>query len=151
MKAFIYIIFFLLFITGCSNSNIEKQIVEEIESKCAKKVCTIDINQLTSFSWDKMYVFGPGLTEDRIKEIIGIDYPAYVEFTRPIIFIKQSKIVHFENDYIDEEYFTDGQVIFDYPDSVHYQTYFSGKAIFKGKIKKIDGGRYFILSQPGTK
>lgn len=53
----------IAFLSGCSKS-FDQEIAQYIELNCKDleiEECTIDINDITEFEWDRMYVFG-GLT-----------------------------------------------------------------------------------------
>jgi len=58
---------------------------------------------------------------DVIDKALGFSFAEYYkEFTRVIVFLKGDKIVHYENDVSNIEKMINGQVIFDYPDSMRY-------------------------------
>jgi hypothetical protein len=149
MKQYIifYIIGIVIFLVGCTNGNIEKGIVNKSKS-CKSENCVVKITELTDFSWDRMVVFSSPEPLEVISPAIGIDYSKYYEeFSRPIIFLKGNQIVHYENNPADAEHFIDGQVVFDYPDSLTYVVYTPKEAIFNITSKNIKNGTYYILSQ----
>jgi hypothetical protein len=142
----ILISFLLLFLFGC-RKNIENQIGIKGRDCPTNSNCVITISQLTDFSWDKMYVFEPTESFQTINKIIDIDYSKfYKDFTRPIIFTKGKKIVHYENNRSDPEDVIDGQVIFDYPDSLKYMVYTPSNARFNLKAKSSGDKIYYILT-----
>jgi hypothetical protein len=147
MKALISILFFAPFIVSCSNDNIEKQIANEIETKCGKKECLIKIATLTTFDWDKMYVFTQAATLDDVDQALGFNYINYVELRRPIIFVKDNQIVNYENDYRDEEDTTNGQVLFRSVYGVTYKVFTPQQAIFKAQLKLYGKSVYYVLSE----
>ena len=133
-------------LVGCNKSNsIEKKLREKIED-CKTETCSIPITQVTDFKWDKMYVFNHPSAPDVIDHALGIHYPYYVEFTRSIIFLNKNQIVHYENNHSKAEGPTDGEVLFDYPDSLNYQIYKPGQAIFKVKRDTSENIPYYVVS-----
>ncbi|WP_184551096.1 hypothetical protein [Mucilaginibacter sp. FT3.2] len=107
----------------------------------------LEITQLVKFKWDRMYVFNAPVSLEVINQALGVQYPHYVEFTRPIIFMNGSEIVHYENNKSNIEGFTTGQIVFDYPDSLKYQVYTPQKSTFKVIRKKFTDGVYYKLYQ----
>ena len=131
---------------GCTkNSSIERKLREQI-ADCKSQSCLIPIAQVTDFKWDKMYVFNHPSAPDVIDHALGIHYPYYVEFTRSIIFLNKNQIVHYENNYSKAEGPTDGEVLFDYPDSLNYYIYKPAQVIFKVKRDTSKNTPYFVVS-----
>ena len=141
------LILVIVFFISCVNTNsIEKKIREKIEKDCQNEDCYIPITELTFFTWNKMFVFNYPSSPDDIDQALGMHYPHYVEFTRSIIFLNNNQIVHYENNDTKVEAPTEGEVIFDYPDSLNYQVYIPGQKIFKVKRKKSKNISYYLLS-----
>jgi len=131
---------------ACSN-NIERKIGSKGKNCGTVSNCTVIISQLTDFAWDKMFVFDATESLQDINKIMGIDYSQYFEdYTRSIIFTKNNQIVHNENNKWDPEDAVDGEVIFDYPDSVKYTIYTPTSAQFTLKMKHSGTKTYYILS-----
>jgi len=139
--------FIIVLISGCLDvrkANISESITEAAND-CKSQDCMIDINKLTNFKWDKMYVFNTATGPEEISNAIKTDYPYYQEFTKSMVFLYKKKIVHYENNEDDIETATDGSVIFNYPDSLHYQDYTNDQVLFKAKKVNFDKGSYYVL------
>ncbi|MDN3583835.1 hypothetical protein [Mucilaginibacter flavus] len=147
-KRLLYLLLFTATLyAGCSNNNIEHNIGKKIQDECKTDSCTLVMAQIVKFKWDKMYVFNAPVSLEVINQALGVKYPYYVEFTRPIIFMNGSEIVHYENNKSNVESLIAGQVIFDYPDSLKYQVYTPKKSTFKVMQKKFNDGVYYKLYQ----
>lgn len=147
MKREFFIFPLLLLLSACSKNNIESKIVKEAQNNCVNTSCKITISQVTNFKWDKMFVFNSPSSLETINSAIGLNYPYYVEFSREIIFMDKGKIVHYENNPANEESLTNGQVVFDYPDSLKYKAYDVSKSTFTIKQKTLNNITYYELSQ----
>lgn len=98
---------------GCSKSGLIEQRIGEKVNICKPDVpCIVKIKDLTDFQWDEMHVFSYGSNLDDIRKTLKTDFPNYVEFKRRIIFLKDGKIVHWENEPTNIEGMTDGEVVF---------------------------------------
>ncbi len=114
MKQFIVSIFILLLFWGCSRTGLIEQTIGEKIDSCKPDVpCIIKIKDLTDFQWDEMHVFSYDSRLEDIKKTLRTDFPNYVQFKRRIIFLKNGKIVHWENEPTDIEAMTEGEVNFD--------------------------------------
>ena len=109
------------------------------------QIAQLKITERTDFQWDKMNVFNNPTAPDEVSQAIELNYPYYVEFTRTIVFLNKNKIVHYENHHSKAEGPTDGEVLFDYPDSLKYQVYKPGQSTFKVKQKISKDISYYVL------
>ena len=150
MKQFIVFIFVLLVFCGCSRSGlIEQSIGDKIEACKPDVPCIVKIKDLTSFQWDEMHVFSYGSSLDEIQKTLRTDFPHYVEFKRRIIFLKDGKIVHWENEPTNIEGITEGEVVFVGMDKLPSQLSFTpDNAIFTGaKFYPTSAGVAYSLRQ----
>ena len=110
----LYILSLTLFLVlGCSRSGlIERRIGERVDSCKPDTSCIVKIKELTSFQWDKMFVFSHGASPEYIEKALGTPLPEYVEFQRRIVFLKDGAIVHREDEPTDIEGTVDGEVRF---------------------------------------
>ena len=77
MRKITVIIFSLLLLVGCSQSNVQQntELEESIHSILEDKSLTeININALTNFDWNKAFLFAPYTTQEGIEEQLGIDF-----------------------------------------------------------------------------
>jgi len=98
---------------GCSRSGlIEQRIGDRVDSCQPNTSCIVKIKELTSFQWDKMFVFSYGASPEYIEKALGLPLPEYVEFQRRFVFLKDGRIVYREDEPTDIEGVVDGQVSF---------------------------------------
>ena len=103
----------LLFMFGCSRSGaIERRIGEHIDACQSDSPCMVRIQELTTFEWDRMYVFSYGVSHPYVESALGTRFPDYVEFKRRLVFLKGGSIVHREEEPTDIERMVDGEVSF---------------------------------------
>lgn len=150
MRKFIVLALVLLY--GCGEkgidpNSIEGKIVEKANSICqVPDNCTIRLKDVTSFGWDKVYVFKYNASLEDIKKALGFELPAYTEFTRRIIFLKDGKIVYQEEEPTSVEGPVNGEVVFDIPDDAVYKSY-NDDAAFKVKRRTFQKGTYYELTE----
>jgi hypothetical protein len=133
-------------LSGCKE-NIEKKIGSKGRDCKNNKNCEIVIMQLTNFKWEKMFFFDSSANLEVINKALGLDYSDYYKgYTRTIIFLNGNKIVHYENNRADAESVIDGQVIFDYPDSLKSQVYTPKNAKFRITSKTFGDKAYYQLT-----
>jgi hypothetical protein len=63
----------IIFTTGCRKI-LRQRIIDHYEKYNQAGVCAISINDLTSFEWDKMYVFGSSADNEFISCSVGFEY-----------------------------------------------------------------------------
>lgn len=90
----------LLGLLGCEVTTVEKNQDELLQriTESIQKDNTVDFNEITSFEWDSMYIFGPYTSEQNIKDVLGINTfetynIQYRDDIELIIFIKDQKMV----------------------------------------------------------
>ncbi|MFD2611477.1 hypothetical protein [Paenibacillus gansuensis] len=80
---------------------LQQNLVKVIESKqSSKEVVAIDFNQITSFSWDKLYIFTPYTSEAVINKQLGFRWSKagilkYSDSFDLIVFVKGEKVVQY--------------------------------------------------------
>lgn len=142
----------IIFISTCfvvwyaisKNNNFEHKIVEWINKSCESQTsnCVIKITDITPFSWDKMYFFDGGEAVD-LEKIMGVR-PADGDIVkRKIVFVKDSKIVFYDELPTNIEGSINNQVYFDnLSDSKNYKVFTPETAIFT--VNKKEWGRSTI-------
>jgi hypothetical protein len=149
MKRFCILTLALTLMQGCIRSGlIERRIVERVNDCVPNASCIIRVADLTDFRWDQMHVYTLGARPDEIEKALGTPLPNYVEFQRRIVFLKDGKIVHREDEPTDIERPVDGEVNFaeSYPEPAHW-SFTPETAVFSAEKKKFDGGAYYVLKQ----
>jgi len=147
MKIYILILLVSISIYGCNerSSSMESKIVNHIDS-C--NYCEIILKDITTFSWEKVYIFNTPASLEEIEKAIGSQYPNYKEFTRAWIFMKSNRIIYSENNPSNIEHVIKDQIIFeDEMDTDKYKIY-TQDDIFLPIIKTdFKANRYFVLKK----
>jgi hypothetical protein len=94
-----------------------------------------------------MYVFKYNATSEQVRQALGTELPEQSEFTRKIVFVEGTRVVHREEHPVDIEGSLDGEVVFDIPDTEVYKSYSADHALFKVEKKKGRDGVYYALKQ----
>jgi hypothetical protein len=124
----------LVVLAGCKNS-FQHKLAERIKQKCGtqpKAGCAINLKDVTTFKWDRMYLFGSWTTSDSIASKIGFKYDSDDTYddTQRILFTDGNKVVFEEDiDYLNG----DKEILFDTTDDTLFQSksyYTSSEAIF---------------------
>ncbi len=63
----------IILTTGCKK-NLQQRIIDYYEKYNRAGACTVYLNDLTSFEWDEMYVFGSSANDEFISCTIGFEY-----------------------------------------------------------------------------
>ena len=144
----LFLLLLLFFACNRNNKTIEKQVIQDINRHIGdKNKHLLNIRKITNFNWDRLVVFNYAVSLETVNEAINSKYIHYREFTRPWIFLKDGKIVYYENNPSDVETLLNNQVLFEFPDSLKYQSYTPQNAIFRTEKKSFDHGYYYSLSQ----
>jgi hypothetical protein len=69
----IVLIIIIISTSGCKR-NLRQKIIDHYNKYCTSYKCMISINDLTSFEWDEMYVFGSSSNNEFISSTVGFDY-----------------------------------------------------------------------------
>ncbi len=146
----ITVAFVTLIFSSCSNkrSNIEAKIADKIKNGCNENSeCTINVKELTDFNWDKMYVFKYNASLEDVNKAVGANAGKYTEFMRRIIFTLNNKVVFNEEQPTNIEGLTEGEIVFDIPDSLTYKSYNANAAIFLSRTRESNNTTYYELTQ----
>ena len=120
MRKYIFVFIITIF-SACNLLTKDKveSYVESSYSKCNEK-CQVDFNSI--FDYDKLYIFGVGVTNEEVSKTIGFQYKGDKDISRLILFVKNNNIIYEQN------------LIFD--DSKPYKLMFvTDKTFFTNKIK----------------
>ena len=99
IKNLIILIVFFILAVSCKES-FDKKIATHIEQNCTEFKdpygCTVDLNAITDFDWDTMYVFGGVTMQSEIESVIGFKCnckPVRDNYMR-IVFVNDKEIVY---------------------------------------------------------
>ncbi len=130
MKLILFISIIAIILNACKSNTFERKIANKIERNCKQISCTIRMQELTNFTWDKMYVFKYTATLEEVNKVLGVGFQNYTEFTRKIVFTSGGKIVYQEQEKTNIEGFVNNEVVFDIPDTTNYKAYNIDEAAF---------------------
>jgi len=145
-KLFLKIALMSLLIS-CSNNrwNIENQIEDYIKKNCeTKSQCVIDINEVLSFEWDSFVVFKETSTSGEVTNVLGMNYPYYEAVEKRIVFLNQEKIVYHDDVYPSVSSLSNGEIVFEIPDTLNYR-FFKSSEFIVNQIP-FDKGVYYHLT-----
>ena len=131
-------------VLGCKKS-IKNEILENIQEKCKSSTndCIIDLQTITFFKWDKMYLFGQITGIEQISREIGFTYTGdAVPDKKQRMLFAYNKHVVYEEDFKQLDYRNSMIIFHAFTDSSHKaQPYYClfGEGFFKIKKDKIDG------------
>jgi hypothetical protein len=94
-------------------------------------------------------VFGYGARREQVERAIGTAYPSWAEFTRPMIFLRDGRIVYSDNPPDDVERPIAGGVYFDVAQPDGYRCFTPESAIHR--VERVDRkaeGSFLLRAQP---
>ncbi|MDC9590468.1 hypothetical protein PSI23_14505 [Xenorhabdus sp. XENO-10] len=78
-----------------SFDNSRVRIVGYADKHCQKNTaCFIDMNEITPFDWDKMYIIDKEMEPKEIEDIIGATFNKKASLFYKIIFVRDNKVVY---------------------------------------------------------
>ncbi|MGE7595655.1 membrane lipoprotein lipid attachment site-containing protein [Peribacillus frigoritolerans] len=101
MKQVTFYILLILFLAGCSNvphnTGLEKSIFSIVEDKNNSE---LRLNSLTTFDWEKAFIFTPYSTQEGIEEQLGVNFndPSDIDWRDDIyllVFLNDDKVVQY--------------------------------------------------------
>lgn len=122
---------------------------DSVKSAMIKKVAdssggVFRLTDITKFKWDKVYFFQIPASKNFIDNTLNLKYDNYIEFSKPIIFLKDNKVVHYENNDTSVEGISDNEIIINsITDTTKFEVYTPREAIFKGAKKEYNGFTYY--------
>jgi hypothetical protein len=132
----------IVLVSGC-RKNLQQRIINHFEKYNRAGFCEISINDLTSFEWDKMYVFGSSANNEFISCTIGFEYSGkkIPDGFRRLIFSWGTKEIY-EEDYKPRSLLNsvfDFNIINDSILKIRSYSFSPGDAFFAIKKEKIPG------------
>ncbi|HMM78859.1 MAG TPA: hypothetical protein PKC65_02435 [Pyrinomonadaceae bacterium] len=130
MRRLAAILLLTLLGTACEPalSSFDKDVGSLIDKSCNFDTpCQITIGDATSFDWDEMYIFRPGILNGEAKAILPAVDGFQGEFNRKIAFLKNGRLVRIDEaaSIIEGEHTPPGMLFFDIeesgnPDCIRY-------------------------------
>ena len=90
---FILLLFIIMFLFNCNNTKID--LIDTLFEKC-RYTNEISISKVTTFDWDKMFVFKEGVNSNYIQDIIGSNFDEFVDLELVIVFLLDDEVVYYE-------------------------------------------------------
>lgn len=98
----IMILIIPILVCACQNS-IQDKILKNIKKNGKGDSCLVKMVDITSFDWDKMYVFSENSSLEEVNQQLGFEYPYFKDIAKRLIFVKSKKVVYHEEEYPDPE------------------------------------------------
>jgi hypothetical protein len=132
---FVFLTFYPPFNVGL----VDRKIVSEIRKRCIQgQPCVLRIQSvIQDFDWDTMYVFEMGASRSDIESVIHTPLSHSPDLVKTLIFMKQGRITHYEEESEDIENATDQDLNFNIEQSGGHKQ-FSKDVAFSVSIKKFD-------------
>lgn len=126
---------------------VDKKIVLEIQKRCLQRSpCTVCFADVTNdFNWDTMYVFEMGANRAEIESVIHTPFNHSPDLVKTLIFMKQGRITHYEEEQEDFENATDQSLNFNIEQSGAHQQFLKD-AVFSVSIKKYNTAVVYTLT-----
>jgi hypothetical protein len=140
-KLMILILPFLVY--SCQNS-IQDKIVNDIKKNGQEDSCVVKMVNITSFDWDKMYIFRKNSGLEEVNQQLGFEYPYFEDIAKRIIFTKSKKVVYHEEEYPDPDKKSKLEFTFG-NDTTKVMVFTKKTAIFSAKKKEFYGWIYYEL------
>lgn len=99
---------------------------------------------ITSFDWDKMYVFRDNSGLEEVNKQLGFEYPYFEDIAKRIIFTKSKKVIYHEEEYPDPDKKSKLEFIFR-NDTIKTMVFTRETATFSAKRKGLFGWIYYEL------
>ena len=137
----------LLGLCDCSGSTeFESKMVALIQ-KCSDMAnCRIQLSDVTTFDWDRLYAFKYTATEENRNQALEIKDEGFTEFLRQLVFVKDGKIVFQESQPTNVEGLIKNEVVFDIPDDSSFKSY-PHEVMFSVVEMSGKAGPYYLLKQ----
>jgi len=133
----------LILAYSCQNS-IQDKIVSNIQKNGQGDSSILKIVDITSFDWDKMYVFCENSGLEEVNQQLGFEYPYFEDIAKRIIFTKTKKVVYHEEEYPDPEKKSKLEFILG-KDTTKVMAFTRRTAVFTAKKKIFFGWIYYEL------
>jgi len=100
MKRLLIFIVLVLMLGSCKKSSIKNIIADKVENKCQNmKTCTINMQEVTNFKWDKVYLFSEGTSLEDIDKALGFHYSYFEDIASRIVFVLDHQVVYHEDEF----------------------------------------------------
>ena len=149
MKKLFFILFIGVILVGCHPASIKEKIADKIESKCRgidSCTTTINIQEVTDFKWDRLYLFTIGASLEDVNKALGFDYPYFEDIASRVVFTLGNKIVYHEDEFPNPKTKPTAGVIFRYIDNDIMHSYNFGNAVFNVTKTVVNGYKYYELT-----
>jgi hypothetical protein len=140
-----FLVIALAFLCACSAPNPSSLIVKCIEDECNKKTCIVDLGKIMPFTWDTFVYARYSASQEQLEGVFKIKFENFDEFANKLIFLKNGRLVGFENVATDIEGVVQNEVIFNIPDSARYSVYMKSQSIFVVQTHEVGAGVYYTL------
>lgn len=125
-------------LTGC----MDESIAAKLFSKCGgKEKCTQHVNVVTTFKWDKVYIFHVETSLDHIEKVLGFPYKQWTDIGDRIIFVYKDQVVYHEEYFPYPEHIEEGRTFFELNKASYSGVY--NTATFLVSKEENDNGEWY--------
>jgi hypothetical protein len=133
----------VVLLQSCKNSNCSR-IVEKLSDFCPWQSvdCFVRLEDVVQKDWDYVFIASETLSLEEINKHLGFKYPYFEDIGKKIIFVKENKVVYYEDffPYVDKK--RSCELLFEFKDDRFYIKMKREDAVFKVFRK----GGDFLLS-----
>lgn len=152
MKKIFFFIVLVVLLVSCKKSGIKYIIAEKVENKCqSANTCTISMQEITSFKWDKLYFFSEGTSLEDIDRTLGFHYLYFEDIASRIVFVSGNHVVYHEDEFPYPNAKPAAGVIFKFDNDIIPNVFTLNDASFSVKKSTVKGHTYYELTPSKTK
>lgn len=138
---------YLLFLSIIFSSCKDNSIAARLYCKCDGQIkCIRQVKDVTTFKWDKVYIFSIGASLEDIEKTLGIPYKLWQDVGDRIIFIEKGKVVYHEEYFPYPEHIEKGRSFFELSKAPYVGQY--STATFSVTKQKNDKGELYYVVTP---
>ncbi len=151
----LFLILLVCLICACKESSrkssepISEKISEYVQKNCKEsKNCTLNLKDITNFSWDKMYFFDMSVEENVISKVVGKKFSSASKYySNKLFFIQDNQVVESEQHIMPEidKPFHNGDVDFESKNSQNRYIVFNNDSKFEVEKIKLNDGEFYRL------
>jgi hypothetical protein len=109
LKKFLFVLCVVILIWSCESSrrivaqeDLDQKLIAAIEKERTGEPFTVRLKDLTTFDWDKFYVFVPYQRAEDVRETLGIDWDPRTsiygqDWDDLLVFVNRGSVVHYHD------------------------------------------------------
>lgn len=138
-----YVLFLSIILSSCKDNSI----AAILYSKCdGHDKCIRQVKDVTTFKWDKVYIFSIASSLEDIEVALGVPYKQWQDVGYRIIFVEKDKVVYHEEYFPYPEHIEKGSSVFELSKAPYVGQY--STATFAVTKQKNDKGELYYVVTP---